>query len=536
MNNNLNAYLLEFLGKYPEIVKEQRQEKAYETSFYEFAKAAWPNIDSSTFQDAWHARAICEHLEAVVRGLIPKLIINVPPRTGKSALISIMFPAWVWITQPKMKFLYGSHAYSLALDHSRRCRLLIESDWYQKRWGSIFKLSADQSTKHFFTNDKHGHRLATSVGGGVTGFGANILIGDDLNDLSDGYSSTARDRANDWVSRVWSSRTNPGQFSAHIIVQQRVACSDVTGYLLDKDEKKEWVKLILPMEFETARRAKTIILPSTYPNTWEDPRKREAELLWPAGIDRLKVQTFKGDLGDYNYAGQHQQRPSPEAGGIIQKSWYQWWKQPAPPKLLQTVQSWDTALEAKDENCYSACTTWGLFEDDKKATNIILLNMWRGKVEFPVLRKMAKRLYEDYRDDGSIAIKPDNKHVPTFVLVEAKASGSSLIHELQSAGIPAYGFDPGRFGEKIQRVRLVTHMIEGGRVWVPAYPPEYVRLRNFADIFVNETSLFPKSDSRDLVDTMTQVLLRLNTSGLIKHPDAKDMEDTGTVLSDALYW
>lgn len=490
-----------------------------EQSLYEFLKQAWFWIEGDTpFIDSWHIAAIAEHLEACYRRQIKNLLIHVPPRSSKTSLISIAFPAWVWLHSPPEKFMYASYAAVLALEHSLKCRRLIESPWYQERWGNLVRLAADQNAKGFFENTAGGYRISTSVGSAATGRGGNILVCDDPNNAKDGESEVKREGTNLWWDQVWSTRLNDPKNDVKIVVQQRLHERDISGHIMTNDAENEWVKLILPMEFEIARRSKTVILPSTQGAIWQDPRTKEGELLCPLRFGEKEIRTYKKDLGTYGYSGQYQQRPSPPTGGIIKKAWFQWWKQDRPPVIKHVIQSWDTALETKDTNSYSACTTWGVFEH-QGAQNIILLSLWRERVEYPDLRAMAQRLYRDYRDNGKNDLKPDGRHVPDVVLVEAKVSGISLIQDLTRAGISAFRFDPNKYGDKVQRVRLITHLIEGGRVWLPSCPPEYTRLRPFAEVFLEEVTAFrPTIESRDLVDTMTQVLLRLTAGGWLRHP------------------
>lgn len=498
-------------------------------SLHEFVKQSWPILEGGVpFIDSWHIGAVCEHIEAVVRRDIRNLLINVPPRTSKSTIISICLPAWCWITWPETQFIYGSYGQALSIDHSVRNRRLIESQWYQLRWGNSFKIVGDQNTKSRFDNNKRGYRIATSCGSYVTGFGGNILVLDDPNNAEEGESDAIRESTNTWYDTSWSTRLNDPKKDCKIVVQQRIHESDISGHIIQNDRYDTWTKLILPMEFESIRRAKTIILPSTKPEIWEDPRKREGQLLCPDRMDIKEVNELKSALGsEYRISGQLQQRPSPEAGGIIKKVWFKWWKKPSPPKLEHVIQSWDTALSAKDSNCYSACTTWGLFYDDFNIMNVILLSLMRAKLEYPDLRRLAIRMYNDYRDDDlSKPIVASGRNVPDVVLIEAKVSGISLIQDLQRAGIIATRFDPDKYGDKIQRVRQVSHLIENGRVWLPSQPPDYKKLRPFADLFIEHCAMFPNADSRDLVDTMTQVLLRLSASGWLTNSTDPDRRDT----------
>jgi predicted phage terminase large subunit-like protein len=496
-------------------------------SLYSFVKQTWHLLEgpNKPFIDGWHIEALCEHLQACKEGQIQNLLINLPPRCCKSTIISAMLPAWWWIEEPSKQFFYSSYDLKLAYRDSLRTRRLIETDWYIRRWGHVYQLCSDQKNIKKFENTKLGYRACTSSRSGSTGHGGDVRICDDPNLVSikkNQFEADAkRDAVNEWYSGAWATRFNNPKKDVNIIAQQRTNEMDLSGYLmsLEDETNKQWVKFIIPMEFEESRRCKTIIFPGNK-KRWEDPREEEGELLWPDFIGQKELKKLKSNLGnEYRIAGQLQQRPAPAEGGIIKKSWFSWWKKAKPPKIYQVIQSWDTALEANEMSAYSACTTWGLFNDDNNITNIIILGLWRGRVEYPELRKMAKRLYEDYRDDGVNEIKKDGLHIPHIVLVENKASGHSLIQDFRRIGVSAMKFDPNRYGDKIQRVRMITPWIEAGRVWVPARPPDYGRLRSFSDNLVELCAVFPNSDSRDVVDTMTQVLLRLIYSGEISHPD-----------------
>ena len=503
-----------------EILIKDRNKMTAQLSLYEFLKQGWPYIEGDKeFTDGWHIQAICEHLEAVANRQIKNLLINLPPRCSKSSLVAIAFPAWVWLNNPSEQFLYASYALSLSLRDSAKCRRLIRSPWYQSNWGSLFHLEGDQNTKGRFDNNKRGYRIATSVGGSTTGEGGSFLIADDPNNSLEAISSTKRETTLDWYTQVWSTRLNDKKNDCRVIVQQRIHESDISGYVLDNDELKEWTKLILPMEYESKRKAKTIVLPSTHGEIWEDPRCREGQLLWPERIGPKELQSLKNALGsEYIISGQLQQRPAPEEGGIIKKHWFKWWKDTNPPEIEFVLQSWDTALTAKEMSSYSACTTWGVFYDEHDIENLILLSVWRDRIEYPELRQMAQRLYRDYRDTGKTKNPAFTGRRVDLCLIEAKASGDPLIQDLLRAGIRATPFNPSQRGEKIQRIKTVTHYIEGGIVWVPAKGPKYDKLLPYADMFVESAASFPNSDSRDLVDTMGQALMKLREGRFISHP------------------
>lgn len=433
-----------------------------------------------------------------------------------TSIISVMGPAWAFTLDPSYKFLFASYAQKISLEHSRLCKMLIESDWYQRRWGNRVKLAKDQATKGHFATTAFGHRIATSVNSGGTALGANFLTLDDPNDAKDGESKVTRESTNDWVSRVWSSRLNPGAIQSQILVQQRINEMDVSGYIMSRDEDKEWVRLILPMEFESLRRCKTIPLPSTKGKVWEDPRTKEGELLCPNYLDKKAIRKLKIGLGRYNYAGQCQQRPAPEEGGIIQRKDFRVWTNPKLPKLIFMLQSWDTALTATETSAYSACTTWGVFCNERGINQLLLLHAWRGHVTYPELLKRAIRLQKNCADIYDTELPGNKKNVPDEILVEAKASGFSIISDFLAKGIAAKGFSPDKYGDKVQRVHLATPWIESGKVWVVG--DENNKLVKDHEMMVENASLFPNAESRDLVDTMTQAILRLaKEKGMLTH-------------------
>jgi phage terminase large subunit-like protein len=406
--------------------------------------------------------------------------------------------------------MYASHSNKLALSHSRLSRDVIESEWYQQRWGDRFKLLQDQNTKSEFANDKTGFRKATSSNSKVCGEGAHVLILDDPNDTNE--SDVERDNTNTWVDRTWASRVNDRKDYCKIIVQQRTHENDVSGNVLKNNKNNLWTCYIIPMEFDTKRKCKTFPLKSTNGKPWEDPRKVEGELLWPEKIGPKELSEMKAELkSQYYISGQLQQLPAPADGSIFKRQWFQIWKGIAPPDNIQhIIQSWDIAITQNDDSCYSACTTWGLFEDDKGDMNSILLSLWRGMAEYPTLRKIVQHLYYDYKDENfDKPIKPNGNHVPDIVLIEAKHAGVGLIQDLITAGIPAIGFNPDKYGDKIARARIVSHLVENKKIWVPGKPPMFDRPRAWADLFITQCTMFPKGETKDLVDTFTQVLLRL---------------------------
>lgn len=492
-------------------------------SLHEFTRQAWPQVEGGKpFIDGEHIRAVCEHLEAVYRGDILGLIINLPPRMSKSTVLSVMYPAWCWLQNPGLQFLYASYAMSLSVRDSRKCRQVITSDWYQTRWCSKYHIVSDSDTKQRFDNNLGGYRIATSVDAMATGEGGDFIIVDDGNHTKD-ISDVLLQNTQDWYSTTMASRVNDFFKSRRIIQQQRTHERDLTGFVL-ADRDNNYVHLCLPMEFEEKRKSVTVKLPTTNGKRWQDWRKKDGELLCPARIDeealaRLKKEMMRGPGGVYACAGQLQQRPAPEAGGLIKRSYFRLWRDPQPPKIDFTVLSMDTGLTNNETSADSVAITFGVFKDANMVPNVIVLSLWQEKVEYPDLRLRAQRLAKDYLDDGPHERKSLDPKRPDLILIEAKTSGISLVQDLRRGGVPAVGFSPDKFGDKMQRVWLITPLLQAGRLWVPAIPPDFEKPRAWVDPLILQSITFPNAAMRDLVDALSQCFNFLNTWGWVFHPD-----------------
>ena len=507
---------------------ERLEEIAYATSsLYTFYKKAWPTIMGEIpFVDSWYIGGMAEHLQAAAERQILRLLMNVPPRTGKTALTSIAFPAWVWTRKPSERFLCASYSIDLAREHSRKCRSLIQSDWYQSRWSHISCLSKGENTQGFFSNTRLGERIITSTQSTVLGRGGNILIADDPNSPERGHDAASIEQARYFWKEVFSSRLNNRIEDVIILNQQRLSGNDISAYVLENQTGEEWVKFILPMEFEKRRACVTVpLLHLGQTEPWKDPRTEEGQLLCPARYGAKEAAIDKIGFGEYGYAGQFQQRPAPAGGGIFKRDWFKTWKKPSPPKLLKIIQSYDTAFKEKETSCYSVCTTWGIFSsgemgvyygksyDQYCVNHAILLSLWRGREGYVEMRKRALRLYKNYADTGT-AVSDKKRRTPDIVIIEDKGSGQSLIPDLEASGIKnIIGFNPTKYGDKTNRAHLVSPLIEDGLVYLPAEPPEFTNMRTSSQSLLEEVLPFPKGKFSDIVDTMTQFLLFAEKEG-----------------------
>jgi predicted phage terminase large subunit-like protein len=296
-------------------------------------------MDPARFVPNWHIDAICEHLEAVAKGDIRRLLINIPPRHMKSLAVSVAFPAWVWaqdggkspLTGPHVRFLFASYAQTLAIRDSVKCRRLIESPWYQQNWGGRFRLTDDQNTKIRFENDHQGMRLATSVDGALTGEGGDIIVVDDPHNVTEAESEAVREAALSWWDEAMSTRLNDPRTGAYIAIMQRVHERDLSGHILAR-EHEDWTHLCLPARYEP-----------DHPHVYgRDHRKAPGELLWPERLGEPEVRKLEQSLGSYGAAGQLQQRPAPREGGMFKRRWFP--IVPAAPAMVASrVRKWDLA-------------------------------------------------------------------------------------------------------------------------------------------------------------------------------------------------
>ncbi len=297
----------------------------------EFIRQGWSSVEPRPFVPGWHIEAICEALEAVTAGSLKRLLITVPPRHMKSLAVSVFWPAWAWgpRARPGLRFLFASYARALSVRDSVRCRRVLESPWFQARWGDRFRLCFDQNTKARFDTDEGGYRLATSVDGALTGEGGDIVVVDDPHNVRRVPSANVRAATLAWWDEAMSTRLNDPRTGAFVVIMQRVHEQDLAGHILARDH--DWEHLCLPARFEAA-----------HPQRWlRDPRRREGELLWPRRFDEPVIAELEARLGSAAAAGQLQQRPRPRSGGLFEQHWFKIVE--AAPAEAARVRFWDKA-------------------------------------------------------------------------------------------------------------------------------------------------------------------------------------------------
>jgi predicted phage terminase large subunit-like protein len=509
----------------PHVLKkfnELRTREVCEENLLEFLKNGWKYIDPAPFVAGWHLEAIAEHLQAVTDGHIRRLVINVPPRTSKSTVCSVAWPAWTWaqkpespLAGPQVQFLSSSYAQTLSLRDSVKTRRLIQSPWYQKHWGSRFVLTGDVNTKGRFENDKGGYRLATSVDGTLTGEGGDVILVDDAHSATEVESDLVRKSTLEWWDEAMSTRLNNQKTGAFVVIMQRLHQEDLTGHIITK-EHDNWTWLMLPMEHEKDRHCVTYVNGARF---WEDPRTEEGELLCPERFGPVEVENLKRRLGPYAAAGQLQQAPAPRGGGIIKEEWWKRWSEPYFPTCEFVLASLDTAYTEKTENDASALTIWGTFRDLNGNPKVILLYSWAERLGFP---ELVQKVVDSCTIDKRVTDIPREKRFRIDRLViESKASGISVAQELHR--VIGFGgnfgielFNPTKYGDKIARAYAVQHLFSEGLIYVPwptkdgqENPAGYAWVQEVLD----EVSVFPRGAHDDRVDSMTMGLRWLRDCG-----------------------
>lgn len=513
--------------------------KNAEESLVEFVRQAWHVIEpGQPYVHGWHIDFIAEHLEAITDEIMiddeyyNRLLINIPPGTMKSLITNVFWPAWEWgpRNKPHLRYICAAHKVeNLSARDSRRMRQLVTSDWYQKRWGDRVSLSRDQNEKMNFTNNASGFRIATAITS-LTGLRGDRVIIDDPHSVDSAMSDTQRQSEIDTFLEAIPTRLNDPIKSAIIVIMQRLHEEDVSGVILDK--QLGYDHIMLPMKYDPIRAMPTKL-------GLEDPREEEGELLFPARFPAEVVARDEAVMGPYATAGQFQQEPQPRGGGVIKRDWWQLWDNDIFPPMDYIIASLDTAYTTKQENDPSALTIWGVFSQDVTAQanksqdadgNIyfiersfaqqhpkaIMLHAWQGRYE---LHELIERVLHSAR-----------KFKINKLLIENKAAGISVSQEIRrvyaGADFAVQLMDTGN-QDKLARLYSVQHLFSEGLVYAPN--------RSWADMVIDQCTTFPKGKHDDLVDTVSQAMRYLRTTGLLQRSQEvqydveQDMRHTGSL-------
>lgn len=396
-----------------EIEQEELKRRAeiYRGSFYEFTKAAWHEVDPSPFVESLYVKVICSHLEWVYHNG-QSLVINIPPRHGKSLLVSVLFNAWVWANDLSKTFLCSTRSQPLTLRDSQKARQLIKSTWYSDTFGAV-EFSPDQDVKSFFKNTSMGSRQSVSVDSGVTGDGADIRLVDDPVDASDSLNNDALKKANLWFDQTFSTRIASPDYTPVIVVMQRLAESDLSGHLIAKGHNV----LCLPLEYDENHPIKS----NTPPEAWPDGlvcdwRTKHGELLCPERYSQEFVETQKTTLGP-SASGQLNQYPVIQGGDIVTDEIIGYYSDVNGfKKIIITA---DTAEKTGANNAYSVFGMYGIKHDDP---NLYVLDISRGRYEITELVVTASAFWNKH----SKLPFADNPGFSNFY-IEEKSTGGPLI-------------------------------------------------------------------------------------------------------------
>ncbi len=439
--------------------------------FYTFVDRSFRELNPKVpFLHNWHNELIAAKLEACRRGEVKRLIINVPPRSLKSHCATVAFPAYLLGHNPSAQIICASYGQELANKHSIDCRTLMASDWY----GSLFltRLSSHRQSLQEFVTTQNGFRLATSVGGVLTGRGADFIILDDPLKPDQALSETQRTAVNEWYDHTLYTRLNDKRHGCIIIIMQRLHENDLVGHVL---EQEDWELVRLSA---IAERDETYVFATPY--GMRTVPRRTGEALHPEREPLQVLEHLRRTLGEYNFAGQYQQEPAPLGGGMVKVEWFKAYTPGKEPTEFDLVfQSWDTANKSTELSDHSVCTTWG--RKDKK---VYLLHVFRQRIDYPELKRAVRDQAERFR--------------ATNILIEDEASGTQLIQELIREGL--YGltrYKPKM--DKVMRLHSVTSTIENGFV----YLPEEAEWR---DKYIHELITFPNGKYDDQADSTSQAL------------------------------
>jgi len=464
--------LLEYLNE----IERRTMRDSAQAEFMPFVKHIWPD-----FIEGAHHRRMAKLFEDVAAGKKKRIIINLAPRHTKSEFSSYLLPAWFLGKFPKKKIMQVSNTAELAEGFGRKVRNLVGSDEYREVFPDV-GLRQDSKAADRWNTNHGGEYFATGVGAALAGRGADIAIIDDPHTEAEAiaaqFNPAIYDKVYEWYTSGPRQRLQPG--GAIIIVMTRWHMRDLTGQIIESSVEREGTDQWEVIEFPA-------ILPSGKP-------------LWPEFWSLKELEAVRAEIPNTKWQAQYQQDPTSEEGAIIKREWWREWPHEYPPSVEYVIMAMDTAFEAKNTADYSAAVIFGIWynPEDNDQPNLILLEMWRDKLEFPDLKAKTLELYKEWE--------------PDHVIIEKKASGAPLIAELRRMGVPVQDYTPVRGtannpNSKPVRLHAVSDVFASGRVWAPA--------TRWAEVLIDEVAAFPAGKNDDLVDCVSMAVARYRQGGFI---------------------
>ena len=445
-----------------------------------FTRQAFKILEpESTYEHNWHVEVVAQNLEAVSSGLIRNLDINIAPRTIKSLLVNVIYPTWVWATEPSHKFISSSYSASLSTYFNLKRRDLIKSRFYQSLWP--IRVKEDRDTQTFMENEFNGYFLSTSVGGTITGKGADTLISDDLLNAKDAFSKVARDSTRLWYTQSFYNRLQNKKTGRRINVNQRLHQNDISGLLA---EKYDFEKLVIPMQ-KVEGQVENI-------TGWKDPREI-GEFMHPTRYGEVEKQDEYEGLGTYGWSGQMQQSPTPVGGGLIKKEWMRFYEE-LPTSFDKKILVADLAFKDTARSDFVSYQCWG-----KLGIYFYLIDLVRGRWNYG-------------NSKANFRIFCDKHPTASLKYIEDKANGPAMISEIQKEirNIIAWP-EKKEFKSlsKVERVLMTQPLFENGLVLLPK---NISLVTDFQDELLGFTESGSTTGNDDMVDTSTMALIQLKTA------------------------
>jgi predicted phage terminase large subunit-like protein len=470
------------------LMQLETQDRA-KSHFIDFVRYVWPDAILGA-----HHEKMAKAFDRIADGTLKRLIINMPPRHTKSEFASYLLPAFIMGRGPRLQIIEATHTAELAVKFGRKVRDLVDSSSYKELFPEV-SLKQDSKAAGRWDTNRGGSYFSVGVGGAVTGRGADLLIIDDPHSEQDAQSDLALDNAWEWYQSGPRTRLQPG--GAVVVVMTRWGTKDLTARLLKSQKSRnadQWEVIELPA-----------ILPSGKP-------------LWPEFWKLEELEAVKSSLSVQKWNAMYQQQPTNDEGAILKREWWRVWPHDEPPVVNYIIQTLDTAYSKKETADFSVIATWGVFyPDEDSGAHIVLLDVLRRRMDFPELKRVAKEQYDHWQ--------PDN------VLIEAKATGTTLQQELRRMNVPVTMYSPGgrRTGQdKVSRANSVAPVLEAGIVWAPD--------TDWAEELVEECAAFPNGDNDDMVDVTTMALMRFRQGNFVSlQSDAGDEEQSGEGLVPEYY-